>query len=317
MKKIIGFLVLLMLLAAAQALASSPEWIEMSPEELATLEEAQETVITPIRPVPRHVRRILQIARAEIGYTEGRNNATKYGEWAGDPNANWCAEYVCWCVDQADQLDQTNLLTVVYPKYSSKNIGRNWFIREGRYISRRGSIPGFGSQWYIGHTEQIEKNGYIPQPGDWMFFAVSADGDTTHVAMVEFCTRDADGRVRVYALEGNKPDKVQQTAYLLEDETIQGYGTVFDLADSVLKSGCESRKVTRLQEMLREIGLLDGIHVTGVYGIHTAEAVRTFQQAQRIELTGVAGHETQLALQRYIQQYRMEHPEYWEVVDDD
>ena len=317
MKKCFLIFLFVLLLASVQAFASAPEWIDCTEEELAAMETGQETVIEPVKPVPVHVRRLLEIARAEIGYTEGRNNATKYGEWAGDLNANWCAEYVCWCVDQVDKTYQSHLLTEVYPKYSSKNIGRNWFIKEGRYISRRGSIPGFGSQWLIGHTEQIEKNGYIPQPGDWMFFAVSADGDTTHVAMVEFCTRDAKGQVRIYALEGNKPDKVQQTAYLLEDETIQGYGTVFDLADSVLKAGCESKKVTVLQQMLCEIGLLNEIHITGTYGNHTADAVRVFQQAQHIELTGVAGHETQLALQRYIQQYRMEHPEYWEVIDDD
>ena len=317
MKKWFFFLLVLMMLASVHAFAAAPDWLELTGEELTALEAAQETVIAPVKPVPLHVRRLLQIARAEIGYTEGRNNATKYGEWSGDTNANWCAEYVCWCVDQVDQIYQTKLLNTVYPKYSSKNIGRNWFIKEGRYISRRGSIPGFGSQWLIGHTEPIEKNGYVPQPGDWMFFAVSADGDTTHVAMVEFCTRDEQGQVRIYALEGNKPDKVQQTAYLLEDETIQGYGTVFDLADSVLKSGCESRKVIELQRMLCEIGLLNEIHATGTYGTHTAEAVRAFQQANGIELTGVAGHETQLALQSYVQQYRMEHPEYWEVIDDD
>lgn len=317
MKKVLFLLMIAALMTAASALAAQPEWVELSQEEWTALESAGETVIEPVKSVPQHVRRLLEVARAEIGYTEGRNNSTKYGVWAGDPNANWCAEYVCWCVDQVDQQYGTKLLNTVYPKYSSKNVGRNWFIKEGRYISRRGSIPGFGSQWLIGHTESIEKNGYIPQPGDWMFFAVSADADTTHVAMVEYCTRDAGGQVRVYALEGNKPDKVQQTAYLLEDETIQGYGTVFDLADAVLKMGCESKKVTALQETLCEIGLLGRIHVTGTYGSHTAEAVRVFQQSQKIEVTGTAGHETQLALQRYVQQYRMEHPEYWEVVDED
>ena len=317
MKKTFFLIVLLTALISVCALAASPDWVTLTEEEEAAFEAAQETVIEPVKAVPLHVRRLLEIGRAEIGYTEGRNNATKYGEWAGDLNANWCAEYVCWCVDQVDQRFGTELLTVVYPRYSSKNVGRNWFIKEGRYISRRGTIPGFGSQWLIGHTEAIEKNGYIPQPGDWMFFAVSADADTTHVAMVEFCTIDPSGRVRVYALEGNKPDKVQQTAYMLDDETIQGYGTVFDLADSVLKMGCESKKVTALQQTLCEIGLLDKIHITGTYGTHTTEAVRVFQQSQKIEATGVAGHETQLALQRYIQQYRMEHPEYWEVVDDD
>ncbi len=106
-------------------------------------------------------------------------------------------------------------------------------------------------------------------------------------------------------------------AYLLEDETIQGYGTVYDLADLVLKMGSSGKKVTRLQEMLVEIGLLNPVHVTGTFGSHTAEAIRNYQLAHGIEPTGTAGHETQLSLQLYIQQYRMEHPETWQVVDDD
>ena len=317
MKKAILALLICALLISSSALAFEPDWLELPQEELAALEAQGETVLEPMKPVPEHVRWLLAVGRGELGYTEGRNNSTKYGEWAGDINANWCAEYVCWCVDQVDQQHGTSLLTNVYPRYSSKNIGRNWFIKEGRYIARRGTVPGYGSQWLIGHTEPLGKNGYIPQPGDWMFFAVSSEGDTTHVAMVEYCTIDKSGQVRIYALEGNKPDKVQQTAYLLEDETIQGYGTVYDLADLVLKMGSEGKKVSVLQGLLHEIGLLDESHMTGIFGSYTGEAVRRFQTMNGIEATGAAGHETQLKLQAYVQQYRMEHPEYWEVVEDD
>ncbi len=317
MKRLSIVFVILMILSLFPFCASAADWVELSEAEQTALSDKGEEIIDPVRTVPEHVIHLLQIARAEIGYTEGRNNATKYGEWAGDINANWCAEYLCWCVDQADQQYGTKLLTNVYPKYSSKNVGRNWFIHEGRYIARRGTVPDYGSQWYFGHTEPIGKNGYIPQPGDWMFFAVSSEGDTTHVAMVEYCTVDPKGQVRIYALEGNKPDKVQEVAYLLEDETIQGYGTVYDLADLVLKMGSSGKKVTRLQEMLVEIGLLNPVHVTGTFGSHTAEAIRNYQLAHGIEPTGTAGHETQLSLQLYIQQYRMEHPETWQVVDDD
>lgn len=319
MKKTFFMLLILLVFVCVclGALGESPDWVELSQDELDALAANGETVLSPVRSVPEHVKLLLSVARGELGYVEGRNNQTKYGVWAGDAQANWCAEYLCWCVDQVDQLYSTNLLTVVYPRYSSKNVGRNWFIREGRYISRRGSIPDWGSQWLFGHTEPLGKNGYVPQPGDWMFFAVSADADTTHVAMVDYCTMDEKGQVRIYALEGNKPDRVQQTAYLLEDETIQGYGTVYDLADVVIKMGCSGKKVTALQEALCEIGLLDASHVTGTFGTYTGEAVRAFQAMKKIEVTGAAGHETQLQLQLYVQQYRMEHPEYWEVVADD
>jgi len=303
------------LLCARAGAAESPYWIDLTDETLSALSNAGETIIEPIREVPRHVVLLLKTARDELGYTEGRGGVTKYGEWAGDPKAEWCAEYLCWCVDRVDSQYGTNLLTVVYPRYSSKNIGMRWFLKEGRYIARRGTVPNYGSQWYIGHRDSIGKNGYIPQPGDWAFFAGSATGDTTHVAMVEFCTKDKDGTVRVYTLEGNKPDRVQQTAYLLTEETILGYGTVFDLADLVLKAGCESKKVLELQQKMADVGLLDPSYVTGVYGTHTADAVRDFQRGQGIEQTGVAGHETQLALATYVVRYREEHPAYWAVTE--
>ena len=45
------------------------------------------------------VPQLLAVAEGELGYTEGSNNLTKYGTWAGDPNAAWCAEFICWCVN--------------------------------------------------------------------------------------------------------------------------------------------------------------------------------------------------------------------------
>ena len=311
-----ALVILCMTVLCAAALAA-PDWVDLPQELLDRLDEAGETVIEPIAPVPEHVRKLLRVARAELGYREERGNVTKYGQWAGNPTAEWCAEYLCWCADQVDQQTGGRILTVYYPRYSSKNIGMRWFLKEGRYIARRGTVPGWGSQWYTASGEAIGKNGYVPQPGDWAFFAQSSAGDTTHVAMVEFCTRDREDTVRVYALEGNKPDRVQETAYKLTEETILGYGTVFDLADLVIKGGCEGRKVTNLQQMLCDVGLLSGTYVTGTYGNHTADAVKAFQKAQGIEQTGVAGQQTQLALQRYTERYREEHPEYWEVVEDD
>jgi len=40
---------------------------------------------------------LLNVARAELGYVEGRNNATKYGSAYGLPNAPWCAMFLWWC----------------------------------------------------------------------------------------------------------------------------------------------------------------------------------------------------------------------------
>ena len=80
----------------------------------AALGEETDTPI-PEGERPAFVQRLLDVARGELGYAEGAQNYTKYGEWAGDPYAEWCAEFICWCVDQAQQSLGEDLLNVIYP----------------------------------------------------------------------------------------------------------------------------------------------------------------------------------------------------------
>ena len=98
----------------------------------------------------------------------------------------------------------------------------------------------------------MEKNSYIPQPGDWVFLTDNAEGDTSHVALVEYCARDESGRVLVHVIEGNNvtkpaPQSVARNVYPLDYWKILGYGTVHDLADITLRFGCDGPKVTALQ----------------------------------------------------------------------
>ncbi|NLB90563.1 MAG: CHAP domain-containing protein, partial [Clostridiales bacterium] len=160
-----------------------------------------ENKIAPLYPAPDFVMELLEVADEEMGYEEGKNNHTKYGEWFGDPYAQWCAEFLCWCVDQVDQRYERDLLQVQYPLYGGSNIGRDWFIDQGRYIDRKGNLEGWGYQWMLGEEKYIEKNQYIPQAGDWMFFTWRGGPDTDHVAMVEYCSKDDDGTILIHVIE--------------------------------------------------------------------------------------------------------------------
>ena len=229
MKRIAAFLAcLLMLPTMAQALSS-------------------QTVIEPAWPVPDYVTWLLEVASGEVGYREGDHGYSKYGEWAGDPYAQWCAEYLCWCVDQVDQRHGTQLLGQVYPLYSGSNTGRDWFIRQGRYIVRWGNLEGWGYQWLRDEDSFITTGSYIPQPGDWVFFTWDSDRDTDHVAMVEYCTRDENGNVQLHVLEGNTPVEVKRAVYDLTYTRILGYGTVHDVADVTMRAGNTGEKVRQLQ----------------------------------------------------------------------
>jgi len=44
---------------------------------------------------------VIAIAKTQVGYLEGANNDTKYGDWYGYNNIAWCGIYVAWCANQA------------------------------------------------------------------------------------------------------------------------------------------------------------------------------------------------------------------------
>ena len=295
-------------LALCAALLSLPavraESLPASADSQASLNAAAgEKVIPPQYAVPDYVVRLIEVARGEIGYVEEKNGLTKYGTWAGYPMAEWCAEFQCWCVNQVDQKYGTRLLNRVYPNYSGTNVGRNWFIDQGRYVTRSGSLPGYGAQWWKGSDQAIPANGYIPQPGDWMFLSDNASYDTSHVALVEYCAYDEEGRVRVHVIEGNNvlkpaPQGVERNDYALDSWRILGYGTVYDLADWTLKFGHSGPKVKELQQELVQAGLLEERYTTGKFGAITQDCIKTVQRQYGIQETGIANLETRIALRR-------------------
>ena len=278
---------------------------------------AEDERLEPAWPVPDYVEHLLQVASEEVGYTEDHGR-TKYGEWAGNPAAQWCAEFQCWCVDQVDQRWGTSLLRNVYPFYTSSNTGRSWFIRAGRYVVRKGRVDGWGYEWLKGQTSYIGSGDYIPQPGDWVFFNWSGGSDTEHVAMVEFCTRStASGKVLIHVIEGNKPSAVARDTYDLNDSAILGYGTVHDVADITMNFGNRGEKVRVLQERLAYLGYLDASLVTGRFGVSTSEAVKAYQTAHRLTASGIANMKTQQLLEKeYLSAYERD-PEIWSVIEDD
>lgn len=279
--------------------------------------EARVTVIPPAWDVPDYVTHLLEIAAAEVGYTEGDHGWSKYGEWAGDPYAQWCAEYLCWCVDQVDQRYGTQLLRHVYPLYSGSNTGRSWFIQQGRYIVRNGFLQSWGYQWLKGSNSYISTGDYIPQPGDWVFFTWTSTQDTDHVAMVEYCTQDEAGGIQMHVLEGNAPSSVQRNVYDLTYTRILGYGTVHDVAEYTMRSGNSGLKVQALQEKLAYLGYLDAGKVNGAFGSDTVSAVKAFQAAHGLSATGIANQNTQAAIDQAMEAAIDSDPDTWTVIDEE
>ena len=134
---------------------------------------------------------IVGVAQTQVGYSEGYNSYTKYGDWYGLPNSDWCAMFVSWCANQAG-VDNS-----VFPSFALCSAGCDWFIKQGRFH-------------YSG--------GYTPQAGDLIFYA--SYGSIYHVGLVT----GSDGS-NVYSIEGNYSDRVSNVSYSLGYSDILGYAS--------------------------------------------------------------------------------------------
>ncbi|MBQ6233478.1 MAG: CHAP domain-containing protein [Clostridia bacterium] len=203
---------------------------------------------------------VIKVAQEELGYTEGpKKDQSKYGDWYAGKRVAWCAEFLTWCVNEADTRYGTSMLRDLYPMYGKAKEGAPWFVARGRFVTDDDRIPKtHEKQWLIGADHYLVNNEYIPFPGDYIWIAwYSPEVGTDHVAIVEGVTRDAEGEVQIHVLEGNNPDKVQRNVYPLSYKLIYGYGTPVRRAytDVGLYDTCDDIYV--LQSFLTRKGYLN------------------------------------------------------------
>lgn len=139
--------------------------------------------------------RLVRVATEELGYREGPNNDTKYGEWYHLNYEAWCAMFVSWCCNQA------GISTDIVPKYCGCTAGMNWFKQRDQF--------------------QYRESGYIPKAGDIAFYKDSGatEGTSTHTGIVYAATSTT-----VYTIEGNTSDMCAKRSYSINSSYIVGYG---------------------------------------------------------------------------------------------
>lgn len=73
---------------------------------------------------------LIAVAKKEIGYKEGKNNANKYGAAYGMNNVYWCMQFVWWCFNQLDK-------TLFYDgrKCASCSQLMNWAKSKGQFVT--------------------------------------------------------------------------------------------------------------------------------------------------------------------------------------
>lgn len=74
---------------------------------------------------------LIAVAKKEIGYKEGKNNANKYGAAYGMNNVYWCMQFVWWCFNQLDKF-----LFYDGKKCASCSQLMNWAKSKGQWVTK-------------------------------------------------------------------------------------------------------------------------------------------------------------------------------------
>lgn len=221
----------------------------------------------------------IQIASAEVGYHEGANNKTKYGDELHaiqprnmDKNAAWCDAFVDWVILQ-----------------TCKRLGY------GAETARKVLCGDFDDYTYnsVALYKKAGRWTQAPRRGDQIFF-----GGSGHTGIV---TSVSGGIVNT--IEGNKGDKVTRCSYSKSSPSIIGYGRpkyeliggtvipeseVYDMPQ--IQRGSKGKAVKILQIILGDL------EVDGSFGPATQAATLAFQKKHGLEADGVVGPKTWRAL---------------------
>ena len=220
----------------------------------------------------------ISIASAEVGYHEGSNNHTKYGDTMHqlqpsnmDKNAAWCDAFVDWVIYQ-----------------TCKRLGY------GAETARKVLCGDFDDYTYnsVALYKKAGRWSNTPHRGDQIFF-----GGSGHTGIVV----SASGGI-VNTIEGNKGDEVRRCSYSKNSPSIIGYGRPrYDLIGTVdaeseeyemplIKRGDKGKAVKILQIILGDLA------VDGSFGPATQAATIAFQKKHNLEADGIVGKETWRAL---------------------
>ncbi len=259
------------------------------------------------------IKKILDIANAEVGYLEkasnnnlddkianaGDKNYTKYAEEMDALNLYngkkqgyaWCNIFIDWCFYKALGLERASELLIGWSAGCTQDY--NWFKSKGQIVSE-------------------------PKKGDLVFF-----GDISHIGIIE----NVDN-TKIYTIEGNTSDKaelivnggqVAKKSYLKTSKYIYGYArpkydeegqainenkeenkTEQQITYSLIKKGSKGNLVRIAQQKLLQKGYsLPKYGADGQYGDETEQAIRKIQKDAGISVDGICGNDTWSVLNSY------------------
>lgn len=223
----------------------------------------------------------ISIAESYLGYHEGANNKTVFGDTMHsiqprnmDKNAPWCDAFVDFVILQMcshfgyGETTARKVLCGDFDDYTYNSV--NLYKKAGRWSQ-------------------------TPHRGDQIFFGGS--GHTGIVTAVE------SGIVKT--IEGNKSDEVRRGSYSVNSPSIIGYGRPrYDLITGqmtaedmpLIKRGSKCEAVKKLQQILNTKGYK--LSVDGDFGPATEAAVKAYQKANNLEVDGEVSEKTWASLMK-------------------
>lgn len=105
----------------------------------------------------------LEVAISQIGYTEGRNNSTKYSKWYGLNNVPWCMIFIQWVFAMAN-------CPLVF-KSASCSETLQWYKAYRPNMVKASPMPNDIVIYNFGHTGIVERDA-----GDYI---VAIEGNTS------------------------------------------------------------------------------------------------------------------------------------------
>lgn len=258
--------------------------------------------------------KLLNTARAEIGYHENGNNYIKYAEAAWDnqfygwdlQNQPWCDVFVDWCFCQTFGLQTGAAMTY--------------------------QTVGSGSALCSASASYYEKNNAFynyPQPGDQVFFY--SGGAINHTGLVESVIGSDTNWTSFTTIEGNSSDQVARRTYNRGNNKVAGFGRpkwslvaqggatqsmpvqqqvttaqkapqkyqshTYNIKINLLKKGDYGPQVNSMQALLNAKGFK--CEVDGKFGENTFKTLKEFQTKANIEADGEFGQEAFTTLWNY------------------
>ena len=151
---------------------------------------------------------LLTLAELQKGYKESEKNFvkdeegkkygyTRYGEWYGDPYAEWDSLFVMF------NLSYAGITPVDFPYQADCE---EWIdaLKEAEMFH--------------------EVNTYVPNKGDLVFADVDEDGESDHVAIVKAVEKDEAGNPdKLIVIEGNIDNEVKESTYEFYNPLITGF----------------------------------------------------------------------------------------------